>query len=325
MSEASTPPAVSRGAARRQARHQAKERQQAVRQWTQPGVLLFLAVLGLAAVGWWLVFRAGQRIPVEQATVGGLRMHLEEARWTLDQMDHGENFSKPSTMMPGMPEWGKQRVTLDLSFHNLADGPREFRGEEFVLVPEIGDEVPPYGAVVGHARLEPGQSFNTAIHFDFDTTQPHGRLKAVWRREGQSVYLAIPTPPEHYHLRPKGGEIALPTNATLLLPLGKEERGKELYAGVYGCVACHGDPQQPGSNNVGPHLGGVGVAAASRVAGKPPEQYLYESMLEPNAFIAPECKAGQPCREPSAMPEYAALLSLEDAAHLLAYLLSLQS
>ena len=48
------------------------------------------------------------------------------------------------------------------------------------------------------------------------------------------------------------------------------------------------------------------------------------SIIEPGAFIAPECKGGVPCDEPTAMPEYASLVNLQDAADLLGYLLELR-
>lgn len=314
-----------RGARRRQEQREQRERAAAVRWWTRPGVLVFLVLFALAVAGWVLVIQAGRRIPAREATIGGLSVRLADARWVLDQMDHGENFRKPSTMMPDMPEWGNQRVSLDLVFHNRSRRVHEFRGEEFLLVPELGGEVPPYGAAVGHAVLAPGQMLNTELHFDFDTEQPHGRLLAEWRRNGKSKFFPIPEPPEHYHLRPRGGEIALPPNGDLVIPLGRQENGRALYMGVYGCVACHGDPEVPESNNIGPHLAGIGTTAATRAERSSAAQYLYESILAPNAVIAPACERGRPCQDPSAMPEYASLVTLNHVADLLVYLLSLEA
>ncbi len=315
---------LSRGAAKRRAAQRESGRRAALRWWAQPGVLIFFTALAIAAVGWGLVIRASQRIPVERATLDGLSLEMEEARWILDQMDHGENFQKPSVMMPDMPDWGKQRVTLDLAFQNHAAEAKIYDGLEFFLVPEEGDEVSPIGAQVGRAQIGPGQSFNTAIHFDFDTSLPHGKLRVEWRRGENSAFFAVPEPAEHYHLRPRGGEVALPPDARLLLPIGKPERGEGLYMAVYGCVACHGDPATPDSNNVGPHLAGIGNAAETRIDGVTAPQYIYESIIEPSAFIAPECKGGLPCSEPTAMPEYASLVNLQDVADLLAYLLELE-
>ena len=91
---------LSRGAQRRRQRAARKERREALAWWSQPGVLAFLAVVALATVGIVMVVRAIDQRPVQQATIGGLSLQVLEARWLLDQMDHGENFQKPSTMMP---------------------------------------------------------------------------------------------------------------------------------------------------------------------------------------------------------------------------------
>ena len=315
------PPAAGRGARRRQAQHERQEREQAHRWLRQPAVLLFLGVLVLAAVGWGLVIQVTARIPTREATLDGLEVHLERATWIDDQMEHGENYQKPTSMMPDLPEPGLQRVTLQLALRNRAGAARDFQGDELRLVPEIGPEVPPFGDLTGEARLAPGQALNTTIHFDLDTTQPHGRLLVKWRQGHRTAYFPVPEPPEHYHLRPRGGEVPLPADARLLLPIGDPDHGSQLYAGAYACGACHGDPKTPGSNNIGPHLGNIGGVAATRVPGKSAAQYIYESILQPDAFIAPACKDGRPCQRPSAMPEYASLMNLQDAADLLSYLL----
>lgn len=323
MSQPAEPQTGGRGAGRRRAERERKLRQDSIRWLRKPSVLLFLLILGLAAAGWGLLIQTTRRLPVQEATVDGLTVRLDDARWILDQMEHGENFQKPAAMMPDMPQWGEQRVTMYLALHNGTDRPQAYRGEEFFLVPEIGEELPPFGAVIGEAVLEPGQTLNTAIHFDIDTRQPHGRIKMEWRRGDRAVYFPVPEPAEHFHLRPRGGD-DLPPDARMLLPIGKAARGKRLYDGVYGCMACHGDPQVPNSNNIGPHLGSVAAVAGERVEGVRAEQYLYESIVRPGAFIAPECKGGVPCEAPTAMPEYSSLVTLQDAADLLAYLLELQ-
>ncbi|MCB1036838.1 MAG: c-type cytochrome [Acidobacteria bacterium] len=308
------------GKQRRQTRRLQRQQREALAWWAQPGVLVFLCAVALAVVGWLLVVKASRRIPVREASLGGLHLKLNQARWVLDQMDHGENFQRPSTMMPDMPEWGSQRVTVDLAFENVSNKTQIYAGEEFFLVPEQGKEVPPIGAQIGRAPLQPGQRLNTTLHFDFDTTQPHGKLLVEWRRKGKSAFLPIPEPAEHYHARPLGGEVALPQDARLLLPIGEAERGKALFTGRFGCIACHGDPARPGSNNVGPHLAGIATAAATRIEGVSAEQYIYDSIRDPGAFIAPECKRG-PCTAPTAMPEYASLMNLQHFADILAYLL----
>jgi cytochrome c553 len=322
--ETAEPVGLGRGAQRRRSAHERRKLDEA-RSWLRkPGVVIFLCALVLTAGGWVLLIRAVSRLPVREAEADGLHLHFQDATWISDQMEHGVNFQKPASMMPDMPEEGKQRVSVTLDFDNRADGPREFHDEEFWIVPEIGDQVPPFGGVVGEARLEPGQTLNAILHFDVDTVRPHGRLVMKWQRGRHTAFFPIPDPPAHFHLRPRGSDVALPQDARLLLPLADAARGEQLFKTVYGCSACHGDPKVPDSNNIGPDLGGIGIAAAQRIPGKPAAQYIYESILQPDAFIAPACKNGAPCQTPSAMPDYGSLVNLQDAADLLGFLLAQQ-
>lgn len=105
------------------------------------------------------------------------------------------------------------------------------------------------------------------------------------------------------------------------LPEGDATRGEELYRVTYPCLGCHGDPAQEGSNLVGPWLGNIVEVGATRQDGYTAADYLYESVLKPNAVIAPDCPSG-PCSSPSAMPAtFAQQMSLQDMADIMAYLL----
>jgi len=62
-----------------------------------------------------------------------------------------------------------------------------------------------------------------------------------------------------------------------------------------GCTACHTIPNIPNAvGQVGPDLSNIGVDGANRREGYSAEQYIRESIMEPNAFAAPECPTG-PC------------------------------
>jgi len=104
---------------------------------------------------------------------------------------------------------------------------------------------------------------------------------------------------------------------------GDPEAGAQAYL-AYGCNACHGLPDEPGSNSVGPWLGDIATNAPTRIDGYSAEDYIYESILEPNAFIAPDCPNG-PCTTPSLMrADYPLTIGNTDPqnmANLLAYLL----
>jgi mono/diheme cytochrome c family protein len=82
---------------------------------------------------------------------------------------------------------------------------------------------------------------------------------------------------------------------------GDAGRGQELYV-TYGCSGCHGNIDEPGSNAVGPWLGDIATVGETRVEGQSAAQYVYESILNPDAFIAPDCPNGPCAGPPSAMP-----------------------
>ncbi|MCA9964538.1 MAG: c-type cytochrome [Anaerolineales bacterium] len=103
---------------------------------------------------------------------------------------------------------------------------------------------------------------------------------------------------------------------------GDATNGAELYV-TYGCSGCHGDTALEGSNAVGPWLGDIANVGNTRVDGLDAAGYVYQSILDPNAFIVPDCPTG-PCASPSAMPgTFAARIGSNptDMADLLAFLL----
>jgi len=67
-------------------------------------------------------------------------------------------------------------------------------------------------------------------------------------------------------------------------------RGEALYKGTTigaasapGCVTCHS--LEEGVTLVGPSHAGIGTAAGSRVAGMSAEEYLHQSIVEPDAHL----------------------------------------
>lgn len=288
--------------------------------WKNPGVLAFFAALAMLLAGVAVFVEARRSSPVMAARVGNLAVRLEQARWMSDHMDHGSGFSRPSSMMPGMPETGTQRLSVELAFRNTGNLPVHYRGEEFSLAFEGGEIVDVYGADLPGAELGRGQALNTSIYFDVNTDDDPGRLRLLWQRDGRQVYMPLPSPPEHFHARPRG-DVVWPRDVTVLLPLGNSERGAALFESTFGCVACHGRIERPGSNFVGPHLAAIGSTAASRDAEKSAPQYLYESVLRPNDYIVETCRDGRPCTSPSAMPDYGELLSLQDMADLISFMM----
>lgn len=108
------------------------------------------------------------------------------------------------------------------------------------------------------------------------------------------------------------------------LPEGDPANGEALYSVPYACNSCHGDPTVEGSNAIGPWLGATADEGATRIEGTSAPQYIYESILHPNDFIAPICANDNPCTEPSVMPaNFGERMTQQDMADIIAYLMSL--
>jgi len=90
-----------------------------------------------------------------------------------------------------------------------------------------------------------------------------------------------------------------------------------------GCVACHAIKGVGGAGStVGPHLYMTEAMAATRRPGDSAEAYIRESILDPNAFIMPNCPTGA-CPS-GVMPQtFADTLSPEDLDTIVSYLAAL--
>jgi mono/diheme cytochrome c family protein len=102
---------------------------------------------------------------------------------------------------------------------------------------------------------------------------------------------------------------------------GDPAAGRRLYRegslGVNaGCRVCHS--LNPSINRIGPSFAGVGTRAATRVAGLPAEEYLYRSIVEPDAYVVEGYPKGL------MLPDAARNLSEEQIRDLVAYLLTLR-
>ncbi|MCB1000521.1 MAG: cytochrome b N-terminal domain-containing protein [Acidimicrobiales bacterium] len=82
-----------------------------------------------------------------------------------------------------------------------------------------------------------------------------------------------------------------------------------------GCGVCHST--EIGQDRVGPSLGGVADRAGTRIAGMTAEEYLHESILDPDAYVVDGFRAGQ------MLPLYGERLSPDEVDALVLYLMSL--
>lgn len=102
---------------------------------------------------------------------------------------------------------------------------------------------------------------------------------------------------------------------------GDVEAGKALFEksvleGQAGCVTCHS--REPGVVLVGPSLANIGNEAVEMVPDMTAEEYLRQSILQPDAFVVGGFPAGT-------MPKvWGDVLSTQQVDQLIAYLLTLK-
>ncbi len=128
---------------------------------------------------------------------------------------------------------------------------------------------------------------------------------------------ATPTPTSVPIPTPTTAAPPTPTPVEAALP-GDPETGRQLFVSA-GCIACHtvsGIPEATGV--VGPSQDGLATRAATTVEGLSAEEYIRQSILDPNAFVV----EGFPA---SVMPQtYNTLFSEEELNDLVAFLLTLE-
>ena len=90
-----------------------------------------------------------------------------------------------------------------------------------------------------------------------------------------------------------------------------------------GCAGCHTIPGIPNAvGQVGPDLTSIGLQAGDRQPDLDAEGYILLSILDPSAFIAPECPAGE-CPENVMLPNLSEKLEEEEIGLIVDYLLTL--
>jgi mono/diheme cytochrome c family protein len=95
------------------------------------------------------------------------------------------------------------------------------------------------------------------------------------------------------------------------LPAGNADNGVKLFTSI-GCGGCHG--LQKDQRLVGPSFYGLFARAGTRTAGEGAKEYIYHSIVNPNAFVVESYQSGL------MPPTYAKQLSKQDMADILAYI-----
>jgi mono/diheme cytochrome c family protein len=94
--------------------------------------------------------------------------------------------------------------------------------------------------------------------------------------------------------------------------LAQAKTGEQIFTAA-GCAGCHTFAPAGSNGTIGPNLNDLRAAAAEFAKGKPPEEYVRESILQPDAFVVPGF--------PNAMPSYEGRLTDQQINALVEYLL----
>jgi len=151
---------------------------------------------------------------------------------------------------------------------------------------------------------------------------PNAGARLISPALGEQLYadesdqeVEIPPTPEPLkivNLTPEQINAGLPEDFAAALAAADPSRGESI-ALANGCVGCHA--VDPAMVMTGPTWHYMGDTAANRQAGVSPANYIYTSIVAPNAYITPGYNSG-------IMPQnYADIISQEDLASLVAYLL----
>ena len=132
----------------------------------------------------------------------------------------------------------------------------------------------------------------------------------------QFTPLVAPTP------APPGSNVPAPTGGTG----AAASPGQQVFAGAGGCSACH-TIEGVAAGILGPNLTHVASTAGGRIPGLSAEEYIRESILEPDAYTAAPPDEGIDKAYPEGLMQATMagiVLSDEDVDNLVEYLLTLQ-
>jgi hypothetical protein len=130
---------------------------------------------------------------------------------------------------------------------------------------------------------------------------------------GQVEAAPTPEPRKLADMTPEEINAGLPADFAAALAEADSSKG-ETIALTYGCIGCHA--MDPNQQLTGPTWYLIGDVAANQQPGVSPANYLYTSIVDPNAYVVPDYPAG-------VMPQnFGELIPPDELADMVAYLLA---
>ncbi len=166
------------------------------------------------------------------------------------------------------------------------------------------DPEPEFSPCLATLRTEPGAEFTESPPVDLATLAP-SQADMPQSDEPTATPLPTPTPAPTSTPRPLEGDTA-----------------EEIFLNA-GCTSCHQIGHLGESHKVGPDLSNIRLDSQDRVSNMSAEEYIRQSILDPNAYLAPECPNG-PCLANIMPRDYQLRLSAKQVDLLVDYLLELE-
>jgi len=139
-----------------------------------------------------------------------------------------------------------------------------------------------------------------------------GPSLVIAQSEGEIVVEPTAVPPKLAELTPEEIYAGLDPAVQEAIMNANPANG-ETIALTFGCVGCHA--VDPATVMTGPTWHNVGDVAITRVPGESPAEYLYQSIVAPNAYVTPNYPG-------NIMPaNFTEIMSAEQIADMVAYLL----
>lgn len=198
----------------------------------------------------------------------------------------GDTFIPPRQWIDGDPLSGEDIVIWHVPLLQTK------KGGPWWCMP---DPDPDFSPCEARLKLDPAGELRQPTAEELAALQPPETAALITEAEAETP-APTPTP------RPIDGEDA----KTIILNAG--------------CGSCHQIGAIGEAHKVGPDLTWIGYNATGRVPGMPADDYIRQSIVEPNAYLAPECPNG-PCL-PNIMPrDYSQRLSDTQLQQLVDFLL----
>lgn len=180
-------------------------------------ICLFSIALSVVGIFWLVndIWAAEAHVEMDNTiTVNGLTVQLQELGWisadmhsttdadyeqtAADASPDSASVAMPSSMMPGLPETGLERLKVILNLKNEGSQLRQLAAGQFRVEDQDNNAWPIIEEQSGRNwQLAPGQEIELVLYFEVKSGA--ARLAVVWEGQGDKVNIPIEDAPTTNH------------------------------------------------------------------------------------------------------------------------------